>query len=116
MVIDAETIAPPVLPKETVQVDEFGGEVVVRGLLLAERLQMLLKVDGSASVDGSERMGYMLHRCVRDVHDHPVMSLEGWEIWGAMHYETAIALWNRAMRLSGFNVEDERKNSVAAQS
>ncbi len=36
-VIKRANVAPPVLPKETVEVEALGGEVVVQGLLLSDR-------------------------------------------------------------------------------
>ena len=55
-------IKPPVLPAEAVDVPELGGEVIVRGLLLRQRLDLaVLGEEG-----GFHRIALMLASCVVD--------------------------------------------------
>ena len=87
----------------------FNGEVVVRALLLSERLEL------SKQPDPSGFARFVLHRCVVDVEGKPVFSEEEWESFGSSHYEDSLVLLGRAMKLSGFvmseSTEEEAKKS-----
>lgn len=105
----------PTLPKQTVQVDALGGEVIVRALRLRERLHMQQRVRArAASVDA----GQMIEEMVPDllalavVNDvgAPIYTAEQWDEFGASHQDTVLELFNTAMRLSGYDSEADRKN------
>jgi hypothetical protein len=101
-------IKPPVLPREAVEVVELGGEVVVRGLLLRERLALF----DDAREDGA-RFGHLsavLAACVVDADGKPVYTADEWEQFGATHFEAALKLFAAAQRLSGLDVEGAKKN------
>jgi hypothetical protein len=98
------------LPKETVQVDELGGEVIVQGLKLSERFELF------GEKNAETRSGRVLAVCVRDADGEPLMTMEEWEIWGATHFDAAARLVGKAMDLSGFNKAAAEKNSEATQS
>ena len=108
MALKKADIKPPVLPKETVEVDALGGEVVVRGLLLRERLALF-----DDARDGGERFGHLsavLAACVVDADGKQVFTVDEWEQFGAVHFEAALKLFNVAQRLSGLDVEGAKKN------
>ncbi len=101
-------IAPPVLPKETVDVPELGGEVVVRGLLFSERLALFARVDekGKAFAD----IPQLLAQTVIDGDGEPVFTAEQWEAFGASHMEALLRVFAVARRLSGLDAEAAAKN------
>lgn len=100
MVLTKASIVAPTLPRETVPVPSLGGDVVVRGLRLSERLTM------SMSVTQSERFRMvptLLALTVVDVANEPVFSEDQWEDFGALHLDDAMALFDVAKRLSGMD-------------
>jgi len=119
-VIKRQDVPTPVLPKETVEVEALGGEVVVRGLLLTEYLDLQASVVAAApkkSLDGeSERSGVhavlpvLLAMTVLDADEKPVFTQQQWQVFGAKHANQAIALFNVAWRISGFSQADTAKN------
>lgn len=107
MVLTRESITAPALLRETVPVPALGGDVVVRGLRLSERLAL------SMSVTQAERfrmVPVLLAITVLDAADAPVFSADQWEDFGAEHLDAAMALFDVAKRLSGMD-EDALKKS-----
>lgn len=103
-----EQIAPPVLPKEAHEVPDLGGGVIVRGLLLRERLALFDDARGEGA-----RFGHLcavLAACVVDADGKQVWSADQWEEFGAAHFEAALGLFKIAQRLSGLDVEERKKN------
>ena len=115
-VIKRGEVAAPVLPKETIEAPALGGEVVVRGLLLSERLAIqkrittLSKQQADGAGDVHAILPVLLAICVLDADGFPVFDHDQWQAFGASHASQAIALFNAAWRLSGFDVEAEAKN------
>ena len=101
-------IAMPALPRETVAVPPLGGDVIVRGLLLRERLE--LSVEQRKDGNSFRRTAQMLARSVVDDQDQPLLSEAEWEAFGGLHPGAALDLFGVAYRLSGFNVEVVEKN------
>lgn len=101
-------ISVPALPRETVAVPALGGDVIVRGLLLRDRLAMFdaQRKDG----DSFRRTAQLLARSVVDDQDQPLLSETEWEAFGAVHFEAALDLFGVAWRLSGLDVEVVEKN------
>lgn len=106
MALKKADIKPPVLPKEAVQVDELGGEVIVRGLLLRERVQLFQSGGG----EWSARVSQMLAATVIDADGAPIYTAQQWEEFGAQHFDACARLLAVANRLSGLSTEDARKN------
>ena len=102
-------IVAPVLPRETVEVPELGGEVVVRGLMFSEHMAMLASA-ASGSGKAFADIPALLAQVVVDAENVPVFSSEEWEQFGAVHFEALIALFKVARRLSGFDAEATEKN------
>ena len=120
-VILAASVAAPTLPKETVAVESLGGEVVVCGLKLTDRLGIQARMRalnqraekaGGDTEDTSMRLVVpeLLAAAVVDAESKPLFTAEQWEQHGARHADECIRLFNIAMRLSGFAREDDRKN------
>lgn len=102
-------ITRPVVPKETVPVPALGGDVVVRGLMLSERLGLYASRagrDGKALLDVPE----ILALCVLDGDGLPVFDVTEWDAFGIKNGEAALQLFNVARRLSGLDAEDAKKN------
>lgn len=116
-------IQPPVLPKETVDVPELGGAVVVHGLMLRDRLQLAEESRASNQPQpgetpdqanarvGASTVGRVLSMTVRLADGTPLYTEDQWNQFGAVHYDAAIRLFNAAMRLSGQDKVHEAKNS-----
>lgn len=103
MAIKRSDIKPPVLPKEAVRVEALGGEVVVRGMLLRERLAIMSEArkQPDGSVDFSN-ICQVLALCVLADDGKPVYaSAQLWEEFGATHMEEAIELFTKCQALSG---------------
>lgn len=113
MALDRSQITLPVLPKEAVPVEELGGEVVVRGMLLSQRLAndtlnrtLRQPREGESEEQARARAGSVviprvLSQCVVDGSDAPLMTQEEWDVFGAAHDSAVYRLFNVAMRLSG---------------
>lgn len=127
MAIDRNQARAPVLPKEAVDVPEIGGEVIVRGLLLTERLALFVEnlpaaqaaggvdngdppIDGAPSANRYIHIPRMLARTVLASDGEPLWTETQWEEFGAVHFEASLALFRTAQRLSGLDIEDARKN------
>lgn len=106
--------AAPELRREIVAVEALGGDVAVVELGLAERLDFEKTL---ASAKLSKRsvtnalMGQMLASCVLDAEDEPIYDAKEWQAWGARNRNAAVQLFNVAFRLSGFDGNENSKNS-----
>lgn len=110
--------AGPVLPKQTVEVEPLGGDVIVRGLLLVELLGVQQRIaslrqankggDHAASV--SEIVPDVLALCVLDADGVSLFSRAEWQIFGGQHQAAALNLFNVAWRLSGMDRTGTAKN------
>lgn len=94
----------PALPTEVVPVPDLGGDLVVRGMTLAARLE-LFAVEGNAA-----RLIKALAHCVVDGDGQPIASEEEWDRIGAKLPAVALNLWEVIRRLSGLDVEAVAKN------
>lgn len=138
-VLKRAQVAAPTLPKETVAVDALGGEVIVRGLLLTERIALTNRIAtlrmaanpqpakakaGAAAApagpvkaqaydpatDVQLAMPMLLALCVLDADSEPLWTDAQWQVFGGQHQGQALALFNVAWRLSGFDQAPEAKN------
>lgn len=122
MAIDRTQVPAPVAPREAIQVDELGGEVIVQGLLLSQRLQMAaarqrLSVPRAGETDEEAReraagdvICETLARCVLANDGEPLWSAAQWQVFGSTHVGAALALFNAAQRLNGFDIGAARGN------
>jgi len=120
-VVSRAGVKEPVLPKETTPAPALGGDVVVRGMLMAERMgidQILagkrkaLRADATvgAYVSGYEVLPQVLSICVLADDGKALWTEAQWQAFGGSHLEEATALFNVAWRLSGYDQEGDSKN------
>jgi len=123
-VVQRGSVAEPTLPKQTVEVEALGGEVVVRGLLLVERLAMNNKLATMRAATRDRAAGapydpeqdlniaipMLLALCVLDADGVPLWSEQQWQVFGGQHQNQALALFNVAWDLSGLNEGAQAKN------
>lgn len=113
---------PPTLPRLTVAVAELGGEVIVRGMLLSERMALsALSADladvqsGETAEQAQRRAGreivfYTLSRCVVLADDAPLYTAAQWDAFGAQHPGAVLDLYKHARQLGGHDEDDNAKN------
>lgn len=125
MVIErAQAPAGPTLQQEEIPVESIGGSVIVRGLLLADRLAMWadaqprtdaagkpLETEAEASARSTATATeQLLARAVLLADGKPLWTVEEWKAFGQLHSEDAFLLWNVAHRLSGGDQKAIEKN------
>lgn len=103
-VLSKQDIPRPALPKETVDVPELGGEVVVQALLLRDQLDLSTK-----QLKTFGHFSHMLALTVVDANGDPIFSMEEWEVWGASHLDVALKLFGAVKRLSGMGDEEKKE-------
>lgn len=116
-VLNRAAVTAPVVPKQTVEVPALGGEVVVRGLMMTERLALqsqMASLAAQARVRTQQGDGYdaasdlnsvlpmLLAMVVLDAEGQQLYSAEQWNVFGGQHPEQAVALFNVAWDLAGF--------------
>jgi hypothetical protein len=97
----------PMVPEEQVPVAELGGDVIVRGLLLSERLQLALEV--SSGTSHTKSVPVMLSMCVLDADRQPLMTIDQWEAFGVKYQTVCLDLWNKAQTLSKLDSESQKE-------
>jgi hypothetical protein len=122
MAISRGDIPPVTLPEETLHMAALGGEVLVRGMdmvqlldFLERRRTLMQPMDGEAPDAAETRAGHelipsVLATAVLADDGLPVYTAPQWRAWGASHVGDALALFNLAMRLSGSDVQAEKKS------
>lgn len=116
-------VRPPVLRKETAPAPGLGGDVVVCGLLLSDRLAldgikaaMAQPLPGETEEQAARRAGSAivfetLARTVVIAGDQqPVFDAAGWNLHGASHPDDVLSLYRVAWRLSGYEEAATEKN------
>lgn len=115
MLKKSEVPVPPQSREQIVPVPELGGDVLVRGLMLKDRL-MLTRSDGYGV------LSTMLSTCVFVEGEQGAMvqlyTEQEWERWGAIgrNYNAAMMLWDLARSLSDIGGVEATKNSEAQNS
>lgn len=100
-------ITIPTLPREVVPVPSLGGEVVVRGMLLSERLQWTAEYDDQSRF---EQAAKALAVCVVDEDGHALLTVDEWQAHGARHMDECLQLFEVVRRFSGLGGEVEKKS------
>lgn len=103
-VINKANVPPPVLPKQVVDVPELGGEVIVRGLLLNDRIEVIEKAS-----EGELNIAEMLARTVVDDENTPIYTAQQWDEFGSTNFGCALNLFNIAKGLCGFKADINEK-------
>ncbi len=120
--LNRNQVKTPTLRKETVAVAALGGDVVVRGLLLSELIELRQFVQSqkqpavgetpeqAAARAGAQTCAITLAKTVCLADGEPLYSVREWEVFGAQHPGQAIDLFGVAQRLSGQVAEAVEKN------
>lgn len=127
-VVKRSSVAAPMLPKQTVEVEAIGGDVVVRGLLMTEYMTVVQRMGGLVqaakarsaadsaasaalgSADLAAVMPALLAIAVLDADGQPLWNEAEWQIFGGKHPLQAVALFNVAWTLAGLNADENAKN------
>ena len=118
-VIKRGEVPAPTLAKQTVDMPTLGGDVVVRGLLLTERLALVAGMAHTPADDDATPasrtalyavMPTLLAQAVVDADGLPLWTADEWQVFGSAHEAKAIELFNTAWRLSGFAQAEQAKN------
>lgn len=112
----AEVSAPALQKEEIITVPELGGDVIVRGPGLSERLGMAF----SKSPEGRKfaHLAKLLAVCVLDGDYEPLFTVEQWEAFACNDEKlsAAMRLWDIAWRLGDFDGAQAEKNEKAPTS
>lgn len=99
-----DNVTAPTLRKETVPVASLGGEVIVRGLMLSERMMLREKAHAARESGGGDRFIAELLACaVIDEDGKPLFSAEQWDIWAAANPAEYGALIDKAIDVGGLD-------------
>lgn len=120
MLKKSEVPVPPLLEEEIVPVPELKGDVLVRAMMLKDRIEL-------AVTTGYARMAPVLAACIlvdggidevsgKKLGFVPLYTIDEWERWGAKNHVAALTLWNKASELSDLEGHDAVKNSSAQKS
>ena len=109
-------ISAPTIKKEAVEVAALGGAVIVRGMLLSERLELSAMAShlrdtgpsGESESMADQRIGriVVMHTLARTVileDGDPVYTAAEWDLFGSDHPEAVFELHRKARELSGYN-------------
>jgi hypothetical protein len=118
----ARSAAPVVeLPRETVTIEAFGGDVLVRGMDITEMLRFMAAkrrlatpLEGETEIAADERsvaqsVPFALSMVVLADDGLPLYTEAQWRTWGARHASVVLELFSVAMRLSGNDPGAEKK-------
>lgn len=120
--LERSKVKPPVRPMETVPCAALGGDVIVRGMLLSERLELqalnaLMAEPAAGETEqqararaGAHMTAQMLARCVVLADEKPLYSVHEWDQFGAKQPAAVLDLLKVAQRLSGNDELDIEKN------
>lgn len=109
----SELSVPLELAREVIAVPALGGEVAVVELDLGGRLEFeaqLAATRKSGKGLVSAMVPQLLAMTVVGEEGEPLFDVKQWQAFGARHRDTAIELFNAAMRLSGFDAAENAKN------
>lgn len=91
----------PLLKQAGVEVPELGGSVIVRGLMLRDRLNITLKRESTGII------AEVLAECVLGADQLPIFTAPEWELFGAVHDDAATMLWEKIIDISSLKKESK---------
>ena len=121
-IIDRSALTTPSVPREAVFLAPLGGDVIVRGLMLSEMIELASLKARIAAPVGTETeaealarasgamVAEQLHRCVVLADFKPVYTAAEWDSFGAMHPADVLALYSVVRRLNGEDAGANEKN------
>jgi len=104
-VLNRSEIPVPILPKETVTVPSLGGDVVVQGLMLSDRIEILFMESAAKRID----LSLLLSKTVVDDKGDAIYTQQQWELFGATNFNDALVLFKAAKRLCGLDADVAKK-------
>jgi len=108
MALNRSDLTLPAAPRETVAVPALGGDVIVRGMLLNERLELFSGLRNETA--GYGHIARLLAPVVIGEDGKPLLTVEEWEAFGGANFAEVLDLFNVARRLSGLDSEEVEKN------
>lgn len=127
-VLNQQALKRPALRKETVPMPALGGEVIVREMILDEKLLNTAMqaterqpLPGETNEEARSRAGVsivsrVLAWCVIHEDGELLMSRQQWREFGGANLQEALDAFNVALRLSGFDMKEvERTSSPAGE-
>lgn len=119
MAIERDKVnAPPDLRQEEITVDAIGGPVIVRGLVLADRLELWAEEqpqkgetpEAAAKRSKATLVERQLARMVVLADGEPLWTVEQWKAFGQQHPDDAFRLYNLGNSFSGGDTKAIEKN------
>lgn len=108
MALTRDSITLPQLPRETVAVPALGGDVIVTGLRLRDRLALFAGLRKEGGNNG--HVATLLAATVVDDNGAKLLTEAEWEAFGGQHFGEVVDLFGVACRLSGLDAEAAEKN------
>ena len=108
MALNRNSITLPTPPKEAVYVEQLGGEIIVRGLMLKDRLELFSDLRGAGK--SYAHIGKLLAAAVGGEDGQPLLTVGEWETFGGQHLDKALEVFEIARRLAGLDTEVIEKN------
>ena len=116
MTLSREEILATSIPVETVDVPEWGGKVILRGLTSVERddyEQGMVETSPNGSVKAKRQLhnvrASLVVRCIVDEQGERVFADDDLEALGGKNAAVVDRLWDVCRRLCGMSTEDEKK-------
>lgn len=110
-------IPAPLLPQEKIAaVPELGGDVIVRPLMLSDRLALAQEFRANGRPKDFAHIASLLAYSIVDANHEQLFTADQWEAWGSVHTTAALELWDVAWGLSGLATDAAEKNSEAQNS
>lgn len=116
MTLSKEDILATTLPSETVDVPEWGGKIILRGITATERddyEQAMVDMSPNGSVTAKRRLynvrASLVVRCIVNEQGEREFSDSDAEKLGAKDAAVINRLWDVCRRLCGMSTEDEVK-------
>lgn len=125
-ILTRNQIKTPALPKEAVPVPTMGGDVIVRGMLLSERMELSALGAALSEPMPGENAAQIAHRVGRQVvmltlaravvleDGEPVYTADQWDAFGAEDPEAVLMLYRKARALSGHTDPDPQAGEGTA--
>ena len=115
-ILKAGAVPAPILPQPKVVSVPGLGDVLVRPLLLSDRLALAQdRTDREGPAQSFAHIATLLAYAVVDEERNPLFTADEWEAWGALNLTAALALWDEAWKISGL-VADIAEKKPEAQS
>jgi hypothetical protein len=106
-------VTAPVLPQERLHVVPGLGEVIIRPLLLSDRLALAYNQTRVGRPREFSHITGLLAHAVVDANHEQVFTAEEWEAFGASNVQAVLDAWDIAWEMSGLDESEGKKKSNA---